>query len=189
MPQDGAAPAPQATEADLRPSVAGPPGGGADRRGRPSDSDSGSMAGQDDVALAMGRLARDLQSRPDAGSTVDRLVEAAVDAVPGADVGGLTEVRRRGQDLDVRYATDPVAAELDRTQYRLGEGPCVDAAYQHRTVRIEDFAIEQRWPRFAAAARDHGIGSMLCLQLYVQDEDLGALTLYAREPHSFDDES
>jgi hypothetical protein len=65
----------------------------------------------------------------------------------------------------------------------------LDAVYEQQTVRVEDMAQEQRWPRFAAAAHEAGAGAMLSLQLYVEGDNLGALNLYAREPGSFDDES
>jgi hypothetical protein len=35
-------------------------------------------------------------------------------------------------------------------------------------------AQEQRWPRFAAAAHEAGVGAMLSLQLYVEGDSLGS---------------
>jgi hypothetical protein len=86
-------------------------------------------------------------------------------------------------------ASSELPALVDRLQETVGEGPCLDAAYEHRTVRVEDMAHEERWPRFAAAAFEAGAGSMLSLQLYVEGDNLGALNLYAGEPSAFDDES
>src|SRR5690625_7391163 len=70
------------------------------------------------------------------------------------------------------------------------EGPCLSAAFIHRTVRIPDMQNEQRWPRFSRrAAAETGVGGMLDFQLFVEDENLRALYLYAKEPHVFDDDS
>ena len=48
---------------------------------------------------------------------------------------------------------------------------------------------EQRLPRFAAEAVRLGVLSSLSLQLFVEGDNLGALTLYARAPHAFGEKS
>jgi hypothetical protein len=78
---------------------------------------------------------------------------------------------------------------VDKLQEEVGQGPCLDAAYQEETVRVADMASETRWPLFAARALAAGAGSMLAFQLYVEHDNLGALNLYSYEAHSFDDES
>ena len=158
------------------------------QRGRPSDDYSGELP-LVDLAGLLGRIARELDAEQTLEDTMRVLVAAAVDAIPGADAGGITEVRGRGRELEVRFVTAPLVAELDHAQYELGEGPCLDAAYQHRTVRVGDFGSDERWPAFAARARAAGAWSMLSIQLYVQGEDLGALNMYSRRVKAFDDES
>jgi transcriptional regulator with GAF, ATPase, and Fis domain len=74
-------------------------------------------------------------------------------------------------------------------QEELGEGPCLDAAFDQQTVRVPDMAHEERWPRFAAVAAEAGAASMLSFQLYVEKDNLGALNLYSYRPDAFDDES
>ncbi|HLM22473.1 MAG TPA: GAF and ANTAR domain-containing protein, partial [Propionibacteriaceae bacterium] len=69
------------------------------------------------------------------------------------------------------------------------QGPCLDSAYVHQTVRVADMASEERWPQFARRASEAGAASMLSLQLYVEGDNLGALNLYSRTPNAFDDES
>lgn len=71
----------------------------------------------------------------------------------------------------------------------VGEGPCLDAAYEQQTVRVSDMAQEDRWPKFSARALELGAASMLSFQLYVEGDNLGALNLYSRKPNSFDDDS
>lgn len=78
---------------------------------------------------------------------------------------------------------------VDALQEELGEGPCLDAAFDQQTVRVPDMAHEERWPRFAAAAAEAGAASMLSFQLYVEKDNLGALNLYSYRPDAFDDES
>ena len=78
---------------------------------------------------------------------------------------------------------------VDALQMETGEGPCLDAAYEHQTVRVPDMASEERWPKFSAAALKLGAASMLSFQLYVDGDNLGALNLYGRTAHCFDEES
>jgi len=163
--------------------------GAEEGRGRPSSGYGGASGALVDVAGLLGRIARQLEAEPTLEQTMNALVIAAVEAIPGADAGGITEVHRRGKRLNVRFASDQLVKDMDAAQEELSEGPCLDAADRHRTVRVEDFATEQRWPAFAARARERGVGGMLSIQLYIQGDDLGALNMYSHQAHAFDDES
>jgi GAF domain-containing protein len=101
-------------------------------------------------------------------------------------------------------ATDPVTAGVDEMQYRLDDGPCLQAMRGGEVVTIDDTAWSTRWPEFEAQAAAAGIRS--CLAVPVQaapravepptaprtDPDkkvaIGVLTLYARETAAFGDE-
>jgi hypothetical protein len=150
-------------------------------RGQPSFEYSSSGVPAQDVAHLMASIARQLDTEQGEDATLHALVAAAVDAIPGADSAGITFVHKHGLKLDVRYASDRLVVDLDTIQYEVAEGPCLHSAYQHRTVRIEDFATEQRWPAFTARARDLGAGCELALQLYVHNDDMAALNVYSRQ--------
>jgi hypothetical protein len=45
---------------------------------------------------------------------------------------------------------------------------------------------EERWPEFAQAAFEAGARSMLCFQLFVKGDNLGALNLYGEDVGAFD---
>ena len=47
---------------------------------------------------------------------------------------------------------------------------------------VEDAATDPRWPRYLPQAVARGIGSQLGLQLYTDEETLGALNLYSTSP-------
>ncbi|MEW9547442.1 GAF and ANTAR domain-containing protein [Nonomuraea sp. NPDC050783] len=143
----------------------------------------------DDLAVKLSELARSLREENGAQETLDAIVSAAVGTVPGAQYAGLTVVRHRSA-LDTRAATDEVVRQVDRAQYETGEGPCLDAALrEERTVRMPDVTTEKRWPAFTRRAGGLGVRSMLSFRLYVQDDSLGALNLYARDRDAFGDES
>ncbi len=56
-------------------------------------------------------------------------------------------------------------------------------------VRVDDLTADPRWPELARRAAELGVASALCFQLFVHEDDLGALTLLARRPGAFTDES
>ncbi len=157
-------------------------------RGEPSDQDTGTSAGQDRLAEHLSALARTLEMQPDLQTTLDAVVRAAVDTVPGAMEASISEIQRR-RDVKTLAATGELPRAVDHAQYDFAEGPCLDSLYHQRTVRLPDLDAEQRWPRFVSRARELGVGSMLAVQLFVDGENIGALNLVSREVNAFDDES
>lgn len=121
--------------------------------------------------------------------TLQALVREAVEVIPGAESAGITHARRIEREVDVRYASDSFIAELDKVQHAVGQGPCLDALQQRQPIRVDDFALEDRWPRFCERARELGAGSLLSLPLSDAAGSLAALNLYSRRPHAFDEES
>ena len=141
---------------------------------------------------ALGRqladLARELHHQQTPDEVLDRIVTAAVALVPGAQEATISRVRHRSEVTAV-VATSERAASFDDLQQELGEGPCLEALFDQRTIRVDELATETRWPGLARHAGELGIGSTLCFQLYVQEDNLGALNLLSERPQAFDDES
>jgi hypothetical protein len=82
------------------------------------------------------------------------------------------------------FASDAIAAHLDEMQFRLGEGPCVEAITQRRPVLVPDLAelADSRWPVFAAAARRTPVRAVFVLPLQAGAIGVGVLDLYRDEP-------
>jgi GAF domain-containing protein len=96
---------------------------------------------------------------------------------------GVTLMRRR---KPATVATsDPSVHALDELQYGLGEGPCLTALRELTTVHIPDLRAEERWPRYAAAAWEEGIGSILSVPLPLEGEANAALNLYSTHTNAF----
>ena len=56
----------------------------------------------------------------------------------------------------------------------------MDTVWEHETILSPDLAAEGRWPTWASrAGAEFGLASMMCLQLFVSEETVGALTLYS----------
>lgn len=136
------------------------------------------------LARDLSELARNLQADPSLEVLLQHIAEAAVDEVEPASYAGISEIT--GKQVQTRAATGPVAREIDELQYRHGQGPCLTSLRDQVTVRIDDLRVETRWPHFATAAADTGVYSMLSVQLFVDDDNFGALNLYADPPHAFE---
>jgi hypothetical protein len=82
------------------------------------------------------------------------------------------------------WASDEVASHLDEMQFRLGEGPCVEAFTAGRPVLVPDLAElgGHRWPVFAAAARSTAVQALFVLPLQAGAIVIGVLDLYRDEP-------
>jgi len=101
-----------------------------------------------------------------------------------ADHAGITE--RQGRDAFTTVgATDPAVTELDRLQYTLDEGPCVEAVYHDAVTTSSDVADDRRWPRWGPQAAQLGIRSVLSVHLFTSGHSFGALNMYRTTPHCY----
>lgn len=157
-------------------------------RGLRSTQDTGANDGDDLLAASFSEFARSVQTQSDQYGTLVEIVRAAVELIPGCDEGSVSVVLGR-RKVTSEAASGDLPRIVDRIQEELREGPCIDAAYLQATVRVSDMATETRWPAFCPRALAAGAAGMLSFQLYVEDDDLGALNLFSRVAGAFDDES
>ncbi|MEU4742060.1 GAF and ANTAR domain-containing protein [Actinosynnema sp. NPDC023658] len=154
-------------------------------RGALPTSDGGRW---NEVAVRLGRIARSLQHQDSTRDTLDEVVRTAAEAIPGARHAGIMMVLGKRRVHTVARTADLVD-RIDQAQYDTGQGPCLDSLRRHLTVTVPDLRTEPRWPAFATRVRELGVLSMLSFQLFVVDDDLGALTLYSSESAAFDQDS
>jgi GAF domain-containing protein len=141
------------------------------------------------LAEVMSHVARELQEEHgDVEATLHAITRSAVNTIPGADACGITFVKGR-KEVESRASTAELPRRVDALQERLHEGPSLDAVWHEEVVRVDDVGADERWPAFAAEASDLGVGNMLCFQLFVRADQLGAMNVYASAPHSFDEEA
>ena len=153
--------------------------------GDPSD---GATAGSRDLSGAMARVARQLQEEHgDIEGTLQAVTSLAVGTVPNAEECSISYVIGRKR-VEPRAATSELPEKLDALQGELGQGPCMDAVWEQEVVRVDDVAADDRWPEFSRKAAAMGAGSMMCFQLFVEGDQLGAMNLYSRTPGAFNDE-
>lgn len=139
------------------------------------------------IARQLSELARELQADITAEALLKHIVKASVTEVPGAQYAGITLVTAKA--FSTTAASDELAERIDRVQDETGEGPCLDAARQHKTVRCDDLRADARWPRFARQAVGLGVLSVLSFQLFAGDDSFGALNVYAGNAAAFGPDS
>ena len=157
-------------------------------RGQPSTAYTGQAAGWNELAEKLSSLARSMQDEKGLEHTLEAIVLAAAETVPGADEASITAVSRR-RAVQTTAATGALPRAVDQAQYETGQGPCLNSLYEQQTLRLADMCSEPRWPEFCARASQLGIRSMLAVQLYVEGDNLGALNLHSRQVDAFSDQS
>jgi transcriptional regulator with GAF, ATPase, and Fis domain len=153
-----------------------------------SSSGEGAVPGAERLAGQLGELARTLEHEQSLQQTLDAIVHGATATIPGAQHASISSIRRR-REVITRASTNDLPIAVDQIQYETGQGPCLDTLYEERTVRLDAFTTETRWPAFVERAAKLGAGSMLALQLFVDGSDLGALNLLSESPHAFGEDS
>lgn len=140
------------------------------------------------LAGRLSDLARDLQQEQDTEAILASIVHAALELIPHVTDASISLVSGR-RTIQSRAASGELPLMVDALQSEKGQGPCLDAAYDERVVRVPDLSQDERWPDFSQAAYDVGARSMLSIQLFVEGDKLGALNLYGDEVNAFDEES
>lgn len=142
-----------------------------------------------DVTRRMAVIAREVRAGEDVSQAGDRICAAAVELLGGAAQAGIS-IAHRGRHVVNLGATSEAVRLGDELQEALGEGPCLDAAWDHEQVLVDDLAREGRWPRWGPTmVAEHGIRSMLCTQLFTSKQQLGALNVYSTDPRAFDEQA
>jgi len=98
---------------------------------------------------------------------------------------GLLLADQRGE-LRVVAASSEAARLLEQLQVQLGQGPCLDCFRSGRAVTATDLGTDGRWPQFAEAAAEAGLGAVQALPMRLREQVIGALNLFRAAPGDFD---
>jgi len=137
------------------------------------------MSSSDDVGAAIAAAARSINEPQTLDETLQSIAEVAAEAIPGITHAGISTVDKRGK-VETRAATGNLVWELDKLQYGLGEGPCVDSLRSASVTLAPNIRHDRRWPRYVPLALEAGLRSQMAVKLYLDSEGtVGGLNLYS----------
>jgi GAF domain-containing protein len=129
-------------------------------------------------------LAQALTETESVRDTLQSILALALRFIPGCHAASVTVLDDQEQPSTIA-ATDDETYELDRRQYLLRDGPCIDAARRQQVSRWSLHDAEQRWPEFTQLAKVVGLRSYLSAGLGLAGRRLGALNLSSRDTDGF----
>jgi GAF domain-containing protein len=136
----------------------------------------------DALTAALLELASTPITETDLPTALTRLAGVAVSGVPRAEGASVIVL-----DPPSSGASDERVERADRVQFDEENGPAVTAVAEGRTVVADDIAADPRWaaggPRVAV---ESGFRAVVAVPLGSGGQVLGALTVYASTPGSFD---
>ncbi|WP_372672546.1 ANTAR domain-containing protein [Amycolatopsis kentuckyensis] len=139
----------------------------------------------DDVTGALEALTAVLRQEDDFRILLRHVCLQVRQAVPGVAEASITLVR--AEEPHTASATAATVGELDADQYRLGDGPCLEAVRSGKIVRTSVTDAIERWPSFASGATEAGFGSFLAAPLVADEEYTGAINCYGRQDDGFEE--
>jgi GAF domain-containing protein len=148
-------------------------------------------SGVEATHLRIAELVQGLHGRPeaDSDSVIAELAEHAAVEIPGALYAGIT-LTRNGKHIETPAATHRWPVLLDEIQERHREGPCLTAAWEEKTIHVADLEIDDRFPSYRRdVLAETPIRTIMSFQLFIADETMGALNVYAERPNVFGAES
>lgn len=136
------------------------------------------MAPSRSVTALASQIAAALTEPVPANQAATAITKAAVELLPG--VGCASICSRVGSEaLDSVAPTDPLAAEADRLQQQLGEGPALYAMTTASRVDAPNVSADWRWPLYGPKLAASGLEAQLVLPLHMSATRCAVLNLYA----------
>ncbi|HET7407779.1 MAG TPA: GAF domain-containing SpoIIE family protein phosphatase [Mycobacteriales bacterium] len=137
------------------------------------------------LASVLVEFARTLTGDFSIQTILDHLVDHVVEVIPVDGAGVLL------MDSDTEHhfvaASDDVILGVEGLQMELQQGPCLDAYRSGEHVAVRDLATDTTFDRFSPAAAQAGMGAVYSFPLRLDDRQLGALELYAKNPVDLSD--
>lgn len=127
---------------------------------------------------------------PEIDSFLDGLVtiaERRVSEAAGTNVYAAITLLRPKRAATVASSSKE-AQNMDEVQYAFDDGPCLRAAREHRTVVVQDYEKEERFPGYRRAIESYGIRSTLGVPIPLLENADAGLNMYCEQPDAFSDE-
>lgn len=138
----------------------------------------------EDLVESLTELARTLTENESVRDTLGSILSLVLRSIPSCHAASVTVLDAKDQPSTIA-GTDDKTYEMDRRQYLLNDGPCLDAARRQQVNRWSLHEAEQRWPDFTSLAEEMGLRSYLSAGLGLAGRRLGALNLSSHDPDGF----
>src|SRR5215213_10149012 len=125
-------------------------------------------AEEEDLRESLEGLSRLAAGRLPLEDLLTQVATYAVQAIPGADGAGLTLLEEDRSNTIVTTAS--FVRQIDDVQYGMGQGPCISAVREGRTLMSGSLGADSRWPRFGGTVARLGVHSVVSLPLITPDE-------------------
>jgi transcriptional regulator with GAF, ATPase, and Fis domain len=139
----------------------------------------------------MAELARSLRSQRTSLLTLQHVVQSTAELVKNCDDVGISIAHTDGR-VETRASLGVgLAEQADQLQEQLGEGPCLDSAWDAPLIVAQDLPHDGAWPRWAPAVVDQlDVHSLICVQLFThENHELGAVQLFSTQRQAFERDS
>ena len=142
------------------------------------------ISGEEEALLRVATIARELAETDSLDGTLQKVVDLAEGYIEHCR--GATLMMTQRDRIITPASTSRRAMLADHAQYATGEGPCLTAMRSHETIVMDHIHADERWPDWQRKISELGWRSMIGLRLFIAEDTLGALNLYAEEPNGFD---
>lgn len=116
------------------------------------------------------------------------LAVLTAETIPGADGAGVALMN--GLQVEQLAASSIFASDIDAIQYEIGEGPCLTAVAEGRTISSGQLGRDEtRWPEFGLRSQHLELRSVLSLPLMVGRRATASLNIYAHAASAFDEQA
>jgi GAF domain-containing protein len=138
------------------------------------------------LSAALTHAARTIAQARTLEETLQTIAETALISIPGIDDVGVSVLERGGRPV-TKAATSDLVWQLDKLQYSLDEGPCVDSLRDASVIEAPGIRHDQRWPQYVPAAVRMGLKAQLAVKLAIDGEGtVGGLNMYSTASDDID---
>jgi GAF domain-containing protein len=136
---------------------------------------------------ALERLRRLFLGETSMEALLQAVAEVAKQVMPGEPETSVSVLVGRVPTTVV--STGALAHDCDESQYKLGNGPCLEASTSGELTEMADAVAEPRWRDYVQEAAERGVLSSLSVPLPIGKGSSAALNIYARTANAFDEDS
>jgi GAF domain-containing protein len=133
--------------------------------------------GGPDPLNAFAELARIVVDAEPADQTLRRIAELAKETLGGVKDVSITVVEN-GRAQSVVF-TGALAVDLDERQYKIGFGPCLDAAKSGQTIVVDTQESDTPYREFAQLANRAGVRHVISVGMPLDQRSIGGLNIYS----------